>query len=305
VRLEFASGNTTAPHPILPGRTRGDAANFLEELEKEDPFSPKESTQAVYEINPSVREALMDWAARAGAESAVESLRQQHAQEEQARMTEARQGRDTIYELGGGETPAAFAAAEDAEPGGLEGGAAGDPTYGGSDMEAPAPASDKHPQLSNTSPIGQRPCDIENVPMSEKDVQKSMYREWWEEAKRVELFGHDETGTFAYVESIPEDKRPIRMKFVFAWKTDAKGMIVKCKARLVAIGCTQLKGIDYLHSSSACPYSASIKLFLAIATEKGFHIRHWDVVQAYTKADLQEEIYLKFPPKAAVSGGTS
>ena len=58
---------------------------------------------------------------------------------------------------------------------------------------------------------------------------------------------------------------------------------------------TQIRDEDYTHSSSPCPSSASVKLILAVANEKGLPLRHFDVAQAYIRASLDEEVYMKLP----------
>ncbi|CAB1114293.1 unnamed protein product [Ectocarpus sp. CCAP 1310/34] len=151
------------------------------------------------------------------------------------------------------------------------------------------------PQLSMTSPIGQKPSDVEAVPMTYKDVMCSKYKVFWEAAMKKEIDGHDKTGTFTKVKELPEGRKAIGSKWVFSWKTNEKGLIVDFKARMVARGFSQIPGIDFHHSSSACPSAASIKTVIAVATEKGKKLAHWDVKQAYTHAKLKEEIYLRFP----------
>ena len=70
--------------------------------------------------------------------------------------------------------------------------------------------------------------------------------------------------------------------------------ITKHKARLVARGFTQIRDVDYTHSSPY-PSSASVKLILAVANEKGLPLRHLDVAQAYIRRSLDEEVYMKLP----------
>ena len=76
----------------------------------------------------------------------------------------------------------------------------------------------------------------------------------------------------------------------FGYKTGKKGKITKLKARFVARGFTQIRDVDYTHSSSLCSPSASAKLILAVANEKGLPLRHFDVVQVYIRASLDEEV---------------
>ena len=103
------------------------------------------------------------------------------------------------------------------------------------------------------------------------------------------------TGTFSFVDGAPEGRRPVSSKWCFSWKTNKEGKIEKFKARLDARGFSQIPNVDYFHSSSPCPSSASIKLMLAVANEKGMNLNHWDVKQAYTHATVDEEVFLRLP----------
>ena len=69
---------------------------------------------------------------------------------------------------------------------------------------------------------------------------------------------------------------------MFDYKTDKEGKITKFKSRLVARGFTQIRDVDYTHSSSPCPSSASIKLTLVVANENGLPLRHFDVAPRRT-----------------------
>ena len=158
-----------------------------------------------------------------------------------------------------------------------------------------AMAASQNPELSIPSPIGQKPSDVEPPPRTVAGVERSVYRACWEEAMRSEFDGHTKTGTFTMVDRVPEGRKPVSSKWCFDYKTDKEGKITKCKARLVARGFTQIRDVDYTHSSSPCPSSASIKLVLAVANERQLPIYHWDVAQAFIRATLDDEVYLKLP----------
>ncbi|CAB1110128.1 unnamed protein product [Ectocarpus sp. CCAP 1310/34] len=129
-----------------------------------------------------------------------------------------------------------------------------------------------HPRecLSMTSPIGQKPSDVEAVPMTYKDVMCSKYKVFWEAAMKKEIDGHDKTGTFTKVKELYEGQKATGSKWVLSWKTNDKGLIVDFKA-------------------------PSIKTVIAVASEKGKKLAHWDVKQAYIHAKLKDELYLRFP----------
>ena len=106
--------------------------------------------------------------------------------------------------------------------------------------------------------------------------------------------GHMKTGTFHMVDRVPKGRKPVSSKLCFD-NTDKEEKITKFKERLVARRFTQIRDVDYTHSSSPCPSPASIKLVLAVANEKELPLRHFDVAQAYIRASLDEEVYMKLP----------
>eukprot|EP00903_Cladosiphon_okamuranus_P011005 g10394.t1 len=62
------------------------------------------------------------------------------------------------------------------------------------------------PKLRMTSPIGQKPSDVEDLPFTFKDVMHSKYRVFWEAAIKKELDGHDQIGTFTKIKELPEGR---------------------------------------------------------------------------------------------------
>ncbi|CAB1107675.1 unnamed protein product [Ectocarpus sp. CCAP 1310/34] len=159
------------------------------------------------------------------------------------------------------------------------------------------------PQLSIPSPFGQKPSDVECVPLTYKDVLNSKYKVLWEAAIAKEFDGHKKTGLFSEVSGLPEGRKAISAKWIFSHKTNEKGLIVDFKARMVARGFSQIPGVDFHHSSSACPSAVSIKTMVAVSTENGRRPVHWDIKQAYTHAKLKEEIYLRLPDGCGVWTG--
>ena len=156
-------------------------------------------------------------------------------------------------------------------------------------------AAEQNPELSIPSPIGKQPSEVESPPLSVAGVERSVYRKGWEEAMKSEVDGHTKTGTFSMVGRVSKGRKPVSSKWCFGYKTDKKGKLTKLKARLVARGFTQIRDVDYTHFSSPCPSSASVKLMLAVANEKGLPLHRFDVAQAYICASLDEEVYMKPP----------
>jgi len=100
---------------------------------------------------------------------------------------------------------------------------------------------------------------------------------------------------FKTVKNIPEGANLISYRWIFKYKKNAEGKIVKRKARLVAKGCTQKQGIDYHDTFAPTLKHDSIRILTAIATKNNFNIEQIDINAAYLNARLKEEIYMKAP----------
>ena len=153
-----------------------------------------------------------------------------------------------------------------------------------------AMTAEQDPEISTPAPIGKQPSEVESPPLSVAGEERSVYRKGWEEAMKLEFDCHIKTGTFSMVDRVPEGRKPVSSKWCFTYKTDKEGKITKLKARLVARGFTQIRDVGYTHSSSPCPSSASVKLILAVANERGLPLCHFDVAQAYIRASLDGEV---------------
>ncbi|KAJ1039265.1 hypothetical protein NDA10_001397 [Ustilago hordei] len=89
-------------------------------------------------------------------------------------------------------------------------------------------------------------------------------RKHWEEAMRKELDGLEAMGTWE-ITDLPKGANTINTCWVLKIKTDANLVPTKFKARLVAWGFTQHKGIDYTEVFTPVAPIQSIQGVLAIA----------------------------------------
>ena len=69
------------------------------------------------------------------------------------------------------------------------------------------------------------------------------------EAMKKEIKALEENETWILTD-LPHGKQPIGCKWVYKIKYNVKGDVERYKARLIAKGYTQLKGIDYLDTFS-------------------------------------------------------
>ena len=100
--------------------------------------------------------------------------------------------------------------------------------------------------------------------------------------------------TWHYVDrsSLPKGVNILRSKFVFDIKRDADGNFKKYKARMVAMGFTQVEGVDFFDTYASVMNTKSFRILLAIWNLfSDFGFLHWDVKQAFVNAPLKETVY--------------
>jgi hypothetical protein len=76
---------------------------------------------------------------------------------------------------------------------------------------------------------------------------------------------------------------------------DATGQITKYKARLVARGFTQEKGVDYHVTFAPTVTVISIRTLLAFDAYNDWEVEQLDVDTAFLEADIEEETYMRQP----------
>nr|GFA77824.1 retrovirus-related Pol polyprotein from transposon TNT 1-94 [Tanacetum cinerariifolium] len=75
----------------------------------------------------------------------------------------------------------------------------------------------------------------------------------------------------------PEGKSIIKTKWIFKNKKDESSLVIRNKARLVAVGYSQQEGIDYDETFAPIARIEAIRLFLAYAAHKNFTIFQIDM----------------------------
>ena len=101
---------------------------------------------------------------------------------------------------------------------------------------------------------------------------------------------------------LPYGKNATGLKGVFRTKYHADGTIQKHKARLVAKGYAQEKGVDYDETFSLVARFETVRTFLALAAQLGWHVFQFDVKSAFLNGDLKEEVYVIQPGGFIVHG---
>nr|GEY62714.1 integrase, catalytic region, zinc finger, CCHC-type, peptidase aspartic, catalytic [Tanacetum cinerariifolium] len=77
---------------------------------------------------------------------------------------------------------------------------------------------------------------------------------------------------------------------------DESSLVIRNKARLVAVGYSQQEGIDYDETFAPVARIEAIRLFLAYAAHKDFTVFQMDVKITFLNGLLKEEVYVGQPP---------
>nr|GEU29116.1 hypothetical protein [Tanacetum cinerariifolium] len=85
------------------------------------------------------------------------------------------------------------------------------------------------------------------------------------------------------------------LEWILKNKRDAKGIVVRNKARLVAQGHRQEEGIDYDEVFAPVARIEAIRLFLAFASYMGFMVYQMDVKSVFLYGRIDEDVYVTQP----------
>ena len=134
----------------------------------------------------------------------------------------------------------------------------------------------------------------ETDPDSLKEAQESEDWPEWEHAIQAELDQLKRMGTWQLVEK-PEGAVPIGNKWVLVKKRNKAGEIIKYKVRMVAKGCAQRPGYDYLEMHSPVVHMETIHTILAVAATQKLFIYQLDIKGAYLNGKLKQRMYIWQP----------
>jgi hypothetical protein len=141
--------------------------------------------------------------------------------------------------------------------------------------------------------VGLNPTTIVD-PTSLAEARK--LKDWplWEEAIRKEMGQMEGMGVWEETNT-PKDPHVIGSKFVLHYKTDAEGKVASRKARLVALGNTQIEGIDFKETFVPTAKLTAVRVVAALAARNNWPLEQLDVDGAYLNAPLTETIYMHLP----------
>ena len=124
---------------------------------------------------------------------------------------------------------------------------------------------------------------------------KSKYESEFKKAELSELESIEKHGTFEEV-NLPEGAVPITCRWVYDFKRDEKGKVIRFKARLVVQGYKQQEGIDFDKTFSSTAQIRSFRTMVAVSIIFDKPIWQYDVSNAFLNSKMDRDVYMLWPP---------
>ena len=131
-------------------------------------------------------------------------------------------------------------------------------------------------------------------PRTVSEALQSPDKQQWKAAMEKEMESIDSNDVWDLVK-LPANRKPIGSKWVFKRKINADGSIERYKARLVAQGFSQKKGLDYDETFSPVVRFESFRNLVAVAVQKQLKLHQLDITAAFLNGCLEEEVFMKQP----------
>jgi histone deacetylase 1/2 len=128
------------------------------------------------------------------------------------------------------------------------------------------------------------------------NLQEALSNKDWKNAMDAEYMALIKNKTWHLVPP-HKGQNLIDCKWVWKIKRKADGTIDHYKGRLVAKGYKQRYDIDYEDTFSPVVKSATIGLILSIVVSRSWAIRQLDVQNAFLHGVLEDDVYMKQPPR--------
>ena len=138
-------------------------------------------------------------------------------------------------------------------------------------------------------------------PSSVREAMASSNKSKWRQAMKKEMESLYENEVWDLVEP-PKGRKIVGSKWVFKEKMGADGTTEHYKARLVAQGFSQKRGLDYDETFSPVVRTESVRSMIALAAKDNLLLHQIDVTTAFLNGTLEEEVYMKQPEGFATKG---
>ena len=133
-------------------------------------------------------------------------------------------------------------------------------------------------------------------PKNFKELAKHPYCEFFKTAMRTEIDGLKRKNTWKETpldDAVKANKKPIPTMWVYKYKFDEQGWLIKFKARLVARGDLQHTDMDTYAATLA---ARLFRFLMAITAAFDLETRQYDAVNAFANSSINEPVFCKVPP---------
>lgn len=141
------------------------------------------------------------------------------------------------------------------------------------------------------------------IPQSYEEARRSPQWPMWQEAMNKELSKMDKYRVWEVVDERP-GMRLLDGRWVYSMKIDTEtGHPTTPKARWVARGFRQVKGLDYNELHASVAHKDSLRAFLALVNYLDLECDQVDITAAFLNGKIEEEIYVRPPEGSGISSG--
>jgi hypothetical protein len=127
---------------------------------------------------------------------------------------------------------------------------------------------------------------------NDDNVNHPVHGSQWREVIHTEFRSLIKNKTWRLIRR-PSNRNIVIYKWVFKYKKDQDGNIIRFKARLIARGFTQIYGIDYLDTFAPVAKLDLLRILLAITAIEDLEVYQMDVVTVFLIGEMDEEIYME------------
>ncbi|GJW41097.1 retrovirus-related pol polyprotein from transposon TNT 1-94 [Tanacetum coccineum] len=127
--------------------------------------------------------------------------------------------------------------------------------------------------------------------MEPRNVKEEMTDPRWIDSMQEELLQFKRLDVWELV-PLPNNIKPLTLKWLFKNKHDEENMVIRNKTRLVARGYRQEEGIAFEESFAPVAKMEAIKIFLAYVAHKSFIVFQMDVKIGFLNGSLKEDVYV-------------
>ena len=140
-------------------------------------------------------------------------------------------------------------------------------------------------------------AEADNPPLTHRQAAKSPFHAQWAAAESSEVQNLVDMGVIDVLKRrmMPAGMKLVNSKFVYKVKLK-DGALDKFKARLVAVGSSQVKGVHYFENFSPTSTITSLRTLIAHAARHGGSLHGYDIKAAYLTADIDVDSLYVRPP---------